>query len=117
MDPLDRLNRREFWRFAINRDVVVVPPTGRAEPGRPELAGRIVDVSLGGAAIETPETPLGNEHYVRFGIEGGAQLLPCRLIGETPCIGGVRLHMAWDRLNPDEEELLAGILELARAER
>lgn len=98
------------------------PAEVRTPPGNTVQRGRMLDISLGGVAVEVGEQPPGRLVEARLHLFGYSATLPCEVVGAEPKGGRIVLHLKFQALTHPQRafvrnaiEHLANRVRLARA--
>jgi hypothetical protein len=93
------------WRAVDTRSYVRYRTNARANIRRKSgnIHGTVVDISLGGLALEVEHVPGGASLEVRVGTRHGAPYLPCRVIRQREHDGHTVLHVAFERLEAQSQ--------------
>ena len=121
LDPLheiERVQRRRSPRRALRLSVTLVS-TAESDPDVSRVAGRSLDVGVGGLRVETVRPlPDGADPIVIVSVPEGAPLmLPTRVVTADVGEDGCEYRLAFTRLRPTDADRLALLMGSSMAAR
>jgi hypothetical protein len=92
LSPWRRVDTRSYVRYTTHARATIRRKIGN-------MHATVVDISLGGLALEVAERPGAARVDVRIGTRYGAPYLPCRVISQRDHGGRVVLHLGFETLD------------------
>lgn len=78
--------------------------------------GRVLDISLGGLAVEVATNPLGKQVEVPLHIHGFKATLPCEIVGVAGEEGHFILHLKFASLTPPQQAFIRHVVDHLQCE-
>ncbi len=112
-----RLNRewRAFDGRASKRFAVNIPAQVTSVLGGSRQPGKVLDVSLGGVAVQVETKPGGRELELSMQADGYAARLPATLVRHEQRRGNVLLHLQFNRLTLVQQAFVRNLVERLEA--